>query len=622
MIRSWTCVVVSISVLPAADCTFRANPSAFLERESRAIRQVFDRTSQYDAALASAANKKSKKPTEAAAPASTLPPRNFIDEEIFGKLQEKNIPSAALSTDEEFIRRLSLDLTGKLPTPAEIRAFLADDSTDKRDVLIDKLVGSPAFVDKWTMWWGDLLENCVFPGLFDRREDGRNAYYSYIRNFVQTDTSLRDVVPELITATGNHYDAVTGAANFPITAKTNMGPAQDTYDNGLVKAATYFLGMSQYDCLLCHNGAGHLQEINLWGARTRRMDAWKMAAFFSRLNMPSRSVPSTNFYFNSYDVSDRTTGTYDLNTTTGNRPARNPIGTVKNLTPEYRETGATPKDGNWRAAFGEQVYKDPMLAVNFVNRFWREFFGMGLVEPYDMLDPDRLDPANPPEDPWTLQATHPVLLQKLAQNFRDGDLNVRRLIKRIVRSNAYQMSSRYDAGPWTLDMVPLFARHYPRRLWSEEIHDILAIGSGQFNNYTLKNMPAVKLAMQFPDTDEPRSDGNTSAFLNYFLRGNRDSRQRASDQSILQRLAAMNDNFVNIRTRAAAPNLATIFKIPDNAQAAEEIFLTFLGRMPSDLESKTAVAYLAAAQTATDRNNALEDLVWACINKADFQFSY
>jgi hypothetical protein len=611
----------TMMVASAAECSFRSNPSAFLEREARGVRQVYDRTVKF---TASSSTRKSSSAAGAAidrVPASELPPRNFIDEEVFGKLREKGVPSAALSTDEEFIRRIYLDLTGRLPAPGDIRTFLASDAPNKRDELIEKLIGSPAFVDKWTMWWGDLLENCTFPALFDRREDGRNAYYSYIKNFVENNTSLRDVVPQLIAATGNHYDAATGAANFPITAKTNMGPAQDTYDNGLVKATTFFLGMAQYDCLLCHNGRGHLDEINLWGSRTTRLEAWRMSAFFSRLNMPSRSVPSTSFYFNSYDVSDRATGTYDLNTTTGNRPARTAIGTLRNLTPEYRGTGASPKEGTWRENFGQFLYQDPMFAINFANRFWREMFGMGLVEPYDMLDPDRLDPENPPAEPWKLQATHPVLLQKLAQRFRDSDLNIRSLLRFIVQSNAYQMSSRYE-GSWTLDMVPLFARHYPRRLWSEEIHDILATGSGQFNTYTLKNMPAVKLAMQLPDTDEPRSDGATASFMNFFLRGNRDSRERAGDQSILQRLAIMNDNFVNIRTRAAAPNLALIFAITDNAQVIEEIYLTFLGRRPTEFEAQTALNYISATKTTTERNNALEDLVWTCVNKADFLFSY
>jgi hypothetical protein len=262
-----------------------------------------------------------------------------------------------------------------------------------------------------------------------------------------------------------------------------------------------------------------------------------------------------------------------------------------------------------------------MFATNFANRFWRELMGMGLVEPYDMLDPDRLDPDNPPDDPWTLQATHPVLLKKLAQYFADSDFNVKGLLRLIVRSNAYQMSSRYD-GEWTLDMVSSFARHYPRRLWAEEVHDIIATGSGQFNNYTPIRLPAVKFAMQLPEPAEPNNDGSTANFLNTFLRGNRDSQPRSASLSILQRLAVMNDPFVVNRVKAAAPNLAVIFKIADNTQVIEEIYLTFLGRKPSPAEQQVALDLLSTAANATDRGAYLEDLVWACINKADFLFSY
>ena len=124
----------------------------------------------------------------------------------------------------------------------------------------------------------------------------RNAYNSWIRKSVAENKPIRQMAFDLVTATGNHYDADSGATNFPISGKTNMGPSQDTYDNMLVKASTYFLGMAQYDCLLCHNGRGHLDQINLWGARRTRLEAQQMAAFLSRLNLPSRNVPTTDFY--------------------------------------------------------------------------------------------------------------------------------------------------------------------------------------------------------------------------------------------------------------------------------------------------------------------------------------
>ena len=612
MFRFTIAWLATLASLLAQECTFRSDPNAFMDRQARAARQTFERTRQYSRASTT-------RTQSDAVPASSLDPRSFIDQEIFGTLAARGIPSASLSTDEEFIRRITLDLTGKLPLPSDIRAFLADDSTTKRDSLIDKLLASSAYVDKWTMWWGDLLENCSYPALFDRRQDGRNVYYNYIKDFVQKNRTLRDVTYELLAGNGNHFDV--GTANFPMTARTGMGPAQDTYDQGMVKTATYFLGMAQYDCLLCHNGRGHLDQINVWGTRQTRMDAWKMAAHFAHVTYTNPNLPSTDSHFFSVIVAEKSTGTYDLNTTTGNRPARQPVGTVKNLTPVYRDAGTLPKDANWRAALGGVLWQDPMFSTNFANRFWREMMGMGLVEPFDMLDPDRLDPDNPPDDPWTLQATHPVLLKKLAQYFADSDFNVKSLLRLIAQSNAYQMSSRYD-GNWTFDMVSSFARHYPRRLWAEEIHDIIANGSGLYNNYTPIRLPPVKLAMQLPEPAEPSNDGSTANFLNTFLRGNRDSQPRSPSLSILERLAIMNDPFVMNRVKATAPNLAAIFKIADNPQVIEEIYLTFLGRKPSTAEQQVALDLLAGAANSADRNTYLEDLVWACINKADFLFSY
>ncbi len=604
-------LLVSILCFPlvGAECSFVANREDFLQRQSRAVQSVYHRTLQ------------AKLTPKTAIAASDAPRRNFIDSEIFRKLELSNVPAAELSNDAEFLRRISLDLTGRLPTPSEIRAFLGDSAPNKRDAAIDKLLDSAAFIDKWTMWFGDLLENCSFPALFDRREDGRNAYNSWIRKSVTEKKPIRQMAFDLVTATGNHYDAEAGATNFPITGKTSMGPAQDTYDNMLVKASTYFLGMAQYDCLLCHNGRGHLDQINLWGARRTRLEAQQMAAFFSRLNMPSKNVPTTDFYYFSYDVSDKTSGTYDLNTNSGNRPDRPPVGTLKNLTPVYR-TGETATE-DWRTSFGRRVWRDRMFARNFANRLWREMFGMGLVEPFDMLDPDRLDPANPPPEPWTLQASHPELFEKLTDSFIESDYSLRDFLRLLVQSNAYQMSSRYDA-PWKPEYVTLFARHYPRRMMAEEIHDAIALATGVRGNYPVKNLktPAT-LAMEFAEPGEPRTDGNVATFLNMFLRGNRDSQPRSQELSILQRLYIMIDQFVTNRLKVAtAPGLQAVAKITDNTTLVDEIFLLFLSRSPSDSELETARGMLTAAKTTAERNAAIEDLAWVCVNKAEFLFSY
>ena len=615
MLRLFALTVFGASALAsAAECTYRVDPGQFRNAGSRSTNAIYQRTLQAAKALPA---------LKAEAPTSEATPRSFIDEEIFRKLASNNVAAARLTTDEEFLRRVSLDLTGRLPAPTDIRRFLADDSAAKRDALIDRLLASSAFTDRWTIWFGDLLENASYPAQFDRREEGVGAYQNWIRNAVGKGSPVREMAYSLVTASGNHFDAATGAANFPITGKTSMGPSQDTYDNMLVKSATMLLGMAQYDCLLCHNGRGHLDQINLWGAGRTRLEAQRMASFFARLNMPSRNVPTTDFYHFSFDVSDRTSGTYDLNTNNGNRPNRVPVGDVKSLTPVFRETDAVPSDANWRAAFANLVWRDRMFSRNFANRLWREMFGMGLAEPFDMLDPDRLDPKNPPPAPWSLQATHPELLEKLADSFADNDFDLRGFLRLLVQSNAYQMSSRYDAA-WTIDSVPLFARHYPRRLMAEEIHDALTLATGIPGSYRVKNVTTpVTLAMQLPEPAEPRSDGNVASFLNSFLRGNRDSQPRTHDLSILQRLNIMNDGFVLNRLKVpASPTLQTIAKISDDSAVVEEVFLLFLARMPGDAERQNALTYLGKAQNAADRNGLIEDLAWVCVSKAEFLFSY
>src|SRR5262245_53583931 len=317
-------------------------------------------------------------------------------------------------------------------------------SPDKRSDVIDRLLASPEFTDRWTMWLGDLLQNASLPSNFLRQYEGRNAFHQWIRTSIAQGKPIRDICYEALTQTGNNFNAGTGGANYALNGITPMGPIQDTYDTMLSKAASAFLGLSHYDCLLCHNGRGHLDQVSLWGSTATRVDAQKMAAFFSRLRMNKLSRASADFYYESYDVSDATTGSYDLNTNYGNRPDRLPIGSVRALTPEYRVSGATPASGSWRAAFAQNMLKDPMFARNFANRLWKQMFTLALAEPADGLDPARLDPSKPPPDPWTFQATHPELLEQLAGALEGWNYDLREMLRLIAQSSAYQLSSRYE----------------------------------------------------------------------------------------------------------------------------------------------------------------------------------
>jgi uncharacterized protein DUF1553/uncharacterized protein DUF1549 len=608
------------SNVSGANCTFQAAPDRFLSAQARLRIEIFRRAQQFQKSGSASAAKQ-------AATADPLPRRNFIDDEIFDRLATARVQPARLTTDEEFFRRINLDLTGRLPAPDDVQAFVADKDPAKRDSLIERLLYSQPFVDKWTVWLGDLTQNNVSQSTaaVQRQIDGRNAFSGYLYWSMANWKSLKDIAFETISGSGNNYDLPTGAANFVIGGSVTGGPAQDTYDGMLVRTATTYLGLGHYDCLLCHNGNGHLNQISLWATQTTRIDAERMAAFFSRTRLNRyASMSLTDPYNNSTVVADLTTNvSYDLNTNFGNRPNRVAFGSTKTLTPTYQATGAAPSGAAWREAFAQFVVADPIFSRNLANRLWKAMFNLGLVDPVDQLDPARLDPNDPPPAPWTLQATHPVLLERLAKYLADSNWDMRAYLRLIAQSSAYQLSSRYD-GDWNLEYVPLFARHYPRRLDAEEIHDAISVATGVFNKYTVQGFgDPLQWAMQLPDVSEPRNNGAVVNFLNSFLRGNRDTTQRSQASSIIQQLNLMNDNFVVSRTRVtASPTLLAISKMTDNSATLDRLFLTFLSRLPTEFERARGLEYLQKAANATARNTVIEDLAWVCVNKLDFLLSY
>ena len=586
------------------ECAFRANPDRFLAQEAR-VRSAINKT------VTSSFGRRAAAVVEP----SEIPRRNFIDDFIFDAMERQGVKSAPLSSDQEFLRRVYFDLTGHPPTPAEIREFLGKPD---RNGVIDRLLYSRRFVDRWTMWLGDLLQNSAFPANFDRQYFGRNAFYKWMLFAIAEEKSLRDIALEAVGSRGNSYDNKSGGVNFPLNGIAAMSPAQDTYDNIFMKSASAFLGLSNYDCLLCHDGRGHLEQVNLWASKATRIQAQRQAAFFARVTMPKPNLPAAEFYYNSYNLGDATRGFYLLTTLSGNRPERAPIGSLNFLEPEYRD-GRKPSSEEWRMEYAKFMVDDPLFAVNFANRLWREAFTMGLVEPIDALDPARLDPENPPTGNWTLQPTHPELLRKLAMELKERNYNLREFLRLLFESSAYQLSSRYD-GDWKLTSVPLFARHYPRRLEGEEVHDTIVKATNILPNYPVKDLDDTPWAMQMPEPVEPRSNGAAVNFMNPFYRGNRDSFFRIQDGSVQQQLNLMNDTFILNRLRVASSSTLREAAAMKDEETVEQLFLLFLQRQPDEREKKSALAYLAKA--GNQRTAYIEDLAWSLVNKIDFLFNY
>jgi hypothetical protein len=396
-----------------------------------------------------------------------------------------------------------------------------------------------------------------------------------------------------------------------------MGPAQDTYDRQWVQTATMFLGLKNFDCLLCHDGVGHLDNVNLWGSRTTRAQAWGMAAFFSRARITRPGGNNT-----AYLVSEAATGGYNLNTTSGNRPARAPSSTVPTpVLPRYMFSGRQLAAGDsFRPILASELTSDLQFARAAVNYVWTHFFGLGIVDPPDSFDLDRLDPRNPPPSPWTLQPSHPALLDELARSFVNEGFDLKALMREITNSQAYQLSSRYD-GMWDVSYTHDYARHLVRRLESEEMADAVVQSSGIANSMTVTGYASPFLwTMQLPDTSLP--GGAVGAFLNTFLRGNRDENARRGDLSVSQALTLMNDAFVINRVRAATATggrFASLMSADaSNSQVIDAIYLNTLSRYPTQEERSAALTLFETGTRATRA----QDLLWTLYNKIDFIFNY
>jgi hypothetical protein len=592
---------------PSAECSF--NPRAF-----RSAEMIFHELSQRaEIVAATTASSRHRGVVPPVQPPLTFTAKNFIDDEIFGKMAKDNVRWTSASTDEEFLRRVTLDLTGAIPDADTVKAFVADTSTGKRDVMIDTLLASDGFTDRWTMWLGDHVQNVQAPASSRVGFGARNSYYHYLHDAVAARKPYDQIVREMVAGTGNSLN--NGAVVFwPRQYQTN-GPLQDTFDNLSAFTGERFLGMP-FVCLSCHNGFGHLELVNSAMAHHTRNDFWRNAAFFARSYITaSPQDPATKTA--TYTISDLTQGEYKLNTTSGNKTARGTTDSLAVADPAFFLTGETPQlSETRRQAYARMLTAHPQFARATVNYIWKEIFGAGIVEPADSFDLTRQDPATLAPGA-TLQPTHPQLLTKLAESFIASHYDLRALIRTIVASNTYQLSSRYTPGDWNEAWAAYYARHYPRRLMAEEIFDAIQKCTGVTASLGVSGGGSVPRAMLLPD---PTEGGKFAEFLNFFERGNRDDEPRNSDSSIVQALALLDDHFVTDRIDATNPASLVarlIDQSTDPATIAEGLYLNTLSRYPTADEKAQAAAYLKRGELARKT----EDLQFALINKLEFLFN-
>lgn len=589
---------------PQGDCTFDATAE-------RSQREIWHRLSRAAESLAPSGRRRA-----VSQPPLSFTAKNFIDDEIFGKMKRDGIVWTAAAGDEEFLRRVSLDLTGQIPTAQKVKDFVADTRSGKRDLVVDELLASEEFVERWTLWFGDLVQNVQVTANINVGSTGRNAYYTFIRDSMRSGKPHDQMVREVLSARGAQNTV--GQANYWVRQIQTNGPVQDTWDNLSAESAEKFLGLP-LTCVSCHGGLGHLEQVNTSLVRRTREDFWKNAAFFAS-DVHRRVVIENNRIDWTIEANPNPArGEYFLNTTIGNKTPRQPlVSGATSVRPVFFLTGEEPRAGEARReAYGRILTAHPQFARATTNYIWKELFGVGIVEPADSFDLLRQDPATILPG-FTVQPTHPQLITKLAEQFSGSGYSLRALLKTIVSSNAYQLSSTYTPGGWNEIWTAYYARHYPRRILAESVAD----GVARATNVPIPRMNVTggltaDRAMQLPDPTEPRAA--MGVFLNGFGRGDRDTTTRSRDGSIVQALGMLNDSFVTTRVRNGGNS--TVQRIlgatRDPGTIADELYIATLSRRPSSTERAAAMAWLGGG----DIVRRTEDLQYALLNRLEFLFN-
>ena len=495
-----------------------------------------------------------------------VPQDNTIDRTVFAKLNRMRISPSEVGTDAEFIRRASLDAVGVLPSPEEVKAFLADTTPDRRAKLVDRLLARPEFADFWTLKFADILR--ANGRLIETK--GTHAFNRWIRSNLERNTPLDQFVRELLTANGSTLR--NPAANY---YRISRDP-----ENSTETTAQLFLGV-RIQCAKCHN---HPFE------RWTQDDYYGFAAFFSRVKRKPGSMPEDEVV-------------YASNTGEVRQPRTGKTMKPKALGgPTFDDASADPNMSDRRRELADWLTgpSNPFFAKSLANRVWYHLMGRGIVEPVD----DFRD-SNP--------ASNDELLDGLTADFVQGGFNLRGLVRSILNSRTYQLSSK--ANEFNAADSLYFSHAATKLLPAEVLLDAISVVTATTTPFD--GLPKGTRATQIPDgkMDNP--------FLKTFGRPARELAcecERESDSNLSQALQLIGGATVNGKLRDDNGRMAKLAKsTASNEDIAKELYLVAVAREPNATEIAASVKHLAAA---TDRRQAVEDLGWVLINSKEFLFRH
>lgn len=501
-------------------------------------------------------------------------PKTVVDNFTQKKWKELGIVPSDLSSDEQFIRRLSLDLTGTLPTPDQVKTFLADGDPQKRDKLVDRLLETKEFTYLFANKWADILR-VKRRGQADRAQ-GTFAFHEWIRQSIASDKPYDEFVREILGAVGDET-----ASPTTVWYKELQNPEQFVDDTAQV-----FLGL-RIACAQCHH-----HPYEKWS----QDDYWGLAAFFGRVGRKNVAMPGAAQQVQRLVIFNKPTGAV-TNKRTG-APAK-----IQALDGEPMEIAAEDdprqKLADWMAS-----PSNPFFARAVANRYWSHFFGRGIVDPIDDM---RV--TNPP--------SNPELLDALAKELVDNKFSLKHLIKVIVKSRTYQLSA--IPNEFNKHDKQSFARFYPRRMSAEVLYDavnqVTSAPSGFGGLPTDKFAP--NRAIMLPDENFP------SYFLDVFGRPQRISAcecERVSEANLAQALHLLNSQEIQDKLTRGNGRADLFAKDPrPDQEKVEEMFLWVFARRPSAEHLNVAMEHIN--RHAANKKLAYENLLWALINTKEFIFN-
>jgi hypothetical protein len=501
-----------------------------------------------------------------------------VDEVVFKKLKTVGMPPSELCDDATFLRRSCVEIAGRLPTIEETRRFLADQDPQKRDHWIETLLASPDYADNFANKWSSLLRN---KRTAPTQMRGTYAFHDWIRDSLMVNKPYDQFVREIIAASGEMSE------NPPTTWYRQVSSVQSQVED----SAQLFLGV-RLKCAQCHH-----HPFERWS----QQDYYSYSAFFSLVGRKASGMPGEEMIFARRGMASATNPK--------NKQVVKPAG-----------LGSAPvalsPDEDPRMALADWMAdkNNPFFAKALVNRYWKHFFGRGLVDPEDDMRE-----TNP--------ATNPELLNALAKNFIENGFDLKQLVRTIAQSQVYQLS----AIPNQYNGVDkqYFSRYYPKRLTAEILLDAVNQVAKAENKFD--GLPGGTRAVQLPDN----SFNAASYFLTVFGRPDASTScecERSGDASLAQSLHLINSKELYDKLAAeksAAAQLAAD-KARKNEEKIRELYYASFSREPDGQEMELARGYIekktkgkeGKPEEAVAVRQAYEDIIWALVNTKEFEFNH